>query len=203
MLIIKKITDDLLATGLSNIDQIFEIELLQALHDEVLMAERENDLQNAKIGRLEGHILSKDIRRNKIKWLDGNSAAQKLLFTKLEFLRAGINENLMLGLFNIEAHYAVYKKGDFYKRHLDSFKGNAGRIVSLVIYLNKNWQEGDGGNLNIYKNITDKNPSSSTSPKWGNAVLFLSEETSHEVAVSNEMRYSIAAWFGVRKGDIP
>lgn len=198
-MMIKKIIADLLTTGLSNIEQIFEADLLQALHDEILLANQEDDLQIAKIGRLENHTLSKSIRRDKIKWLDGSTAAQKLLFIELEYLRYEINKNLMLGLFDVEAHYAIYKKGDFYKKHLDSFKGSTNRIVSLVIYLNKNWQEGDGGLLNIYKNIDDKTPTSFTSPRWGNAILFLSEETSHEVAVSNQLRYSIAAWFRVRK----
>lgn len=198
MFVMKKIVDDLLATGLSHIEQIFETKLLQSLHDEIAVIDQKNDLKNAKIGRLENHALSQNIRSDKIKWLDGDTIAQKLLFEKLEYIRVDINKNLMLGLFDVEAHYAVYKKGDSYQKHFDSFKGDKSRVISLVIYLNDNWQESDGGILNIYKNIDDQQPTSCISPKWGNAILFLSEKIPHEVSISNKTRYSIASWFRVR-----
>lgn len=203
MLVMKKIVDDLISTGISNIEQIFETDLLEELHKEILKYDQENDLQNAKIGRLKNHVLAQKIRRDKIKWLDGNTSAQKSFFEKLEYMRVELNKSLMLGLFDIEAHFAVYKKGDFYKKHHDSFKGNENRIISLVIYLNKNWQENDGGVLNIYKNLDDDKAISSVSPKWGKAILFLSEEVPHEVTMSNKTRYSIAAWFRVRQTLFP
>ncbi len=105
----------------------------------------------------------------------------------------------MLGLFDFEAHFAVYNKGDFYKKHLDSFKGEKNRLISMVIYLNKDWQEADGGILNVYQDIDDEKPLISVLPKWGNVILFLSEELAHEVTISNKTRYSIANWFRVRE----
>lgn len=198
MFTIKNTVDDLVDNSISIVEQIFEPELLQLLFDEILEIEAEDDLQNAKIGRLDQNILYQKIRSDKIKWLEGNTKAQKLLFEKLENIRIELNKNLMLGLFDFETHFAVYKNGDFYKKHFDSFRGDKNRIISMVIYLNKNWQESDGGVLNIYKNIEDLKPEFSVAPKWGNAVFFLSEEVPHEVAISNKTRYSIAVWFRVR-----
>ena len=141
MFTIKNTVDDLVDNSISIVEQIFEPELLQLLFDEILEIEAEDDLQNAKIGRLDQNILYQKIRSDKIKWLEGNTKAQKLLFEKLENIRIELNKNLMLGLFDFETHFAVYKNGDFYKKHFDSFRGDKNRIISMVIYLNKNWQE--------------------------------------------------------------
>ena len=53
----------------------------------------------------------------------------------------------MLGLFEMEVCFAVYPPGGFYDRHLDSFAGARNRVVSLVAYLNEDWDEARGGAL--------------------------------------------------------
>lgn len=199
MLEIDKVTDDLLVQKFSLIENLFDDDLLNSLHDEIVDINRNDNLKTAGIGRKEDHTLAKTIRKDKIKWLNNNTNAQNLLFENLENLRLELNRNLMLGLFDFEAHFAVYNKGDFYKKHLDSFKGEKNRLISMVIYLNKDWQEADGGILNIYQDIDDEKPLVSLLPKWGNAILFLSEEMPHEVTISNKTRYSIANWFRVRE----
>jgi SM-20-related protein len=198
MLEIEKVVNDLLTKKFSVIEQIFEENFLYLLHDEITKIDLNNDLQNAGIGRGKKHILARDIRSDRIKWIDDNNHVQNLLFQKLEDLRLELNKNLTLGLFDFESHFAIYKKGDFYKKHLDSFKGRKNRIISLVIYLNKGWRKEDEGILNIYQNINDSRPSFSLVPNFGRAILFLSEEVPHEVIVSKKTRYSIAAWFKVR-----
>ncbi|MFT6105825.1 MAG: SM-20-related protein [Rickettsiales bacterium] len=195
MLDIDQIADNLAIKGFSFIQNIFEEKLLESLQREVRIINQNKDFKEAGVGRLEDHVLAKETRKDKIKWLEGVTFAQKSLFEKLENIRYELNKSLMLGLFDVEAHFAIYKKGDFYKRHSDSFKGEKNRLISMVIYLNKDWQEGDGGILNIYENKESKNPKFSVIPKWGNAILFLSEETPHEVLVSQKTRFSIAIWF--------
>lgn len=199
MLNIDKIADNLATQGFSFLENVFEEKLLQLLLSEIITIDENADFKEAGVGRLEDHILEKNIRKDKISWIEGRTAAQQSLFEKLEFIRCQINQNLMLGIFNIEAQFAIYKKGDFYKRHFDSFKGNRNRLVSLVIYLNKDWQENDGGNLNIYTNQADEQPALTIIPKWGNAILFLSEKVPHEVMICHKTRYSIAVWFRVQK----
>lgn len=46
-----------------------------------------------------------------------------------------LNRHLLLGLFSFESHFTHYRAGDFYKQHQDAFKGQANRILSLVVYL--------------------------------------------------------------------
>jgi len=63
-------------------------------------------------------------------------------------------------------------------------------VVSMVIYLNPNWQPGDGGELRLY-------PSDGSviniAPKAGTLALFLSE-LEHEVLPTLKPRYSITGW---------
>ena len=195
---IDKIADDLAAQKFAILHDFFEPALLNLLHEEISTIDENNNLKKAGVGRNDDYIVAKEIRKDKIKWLNNNTPAQKILFEKLENIRIELNKSLMLGLFDFEAHYSVYQKGDFYKKHVDSFKGGKNRIISLVIYLNKEWQEEDGGILNIYQEMDDLNPSFSLLPKLENAILFLSEEVPHEVTISKKTRYSIATWFRVR-----
>lgn len=195
---IDEISNDLVAQKFSILNNFFEPDLLSLLHQEITEIDENNNLKKAGVGRNDDYTIAKEIRKDKIKWLNNNTPAQNLLFEKLENLRVELNKNLMLGLFDFEAHYAVYEKGDFYKKHVDSFKGAKNRVISLVIYLNKEWQEQDGGILNIYEELEDKKPLFSLLPKWENSIIFLSEELPHEVTTSNKTRYSIAIWFRVR-----
>ena len=102
----------------------------------------------------------------------------------------------MLGLYSFESHFAVYQPGAFYKRHLDAFKGQANRVLSLVTYLNPDWQEADGGQLVIYTSEEDKT-GIRVLPKFGTVVVFLSEEFPHEVLPATRSRSSIAGWYRV------
>src|SRR5690554_1726629 len=65
-------------------------------------------------------------------------------------LRLILNRTLLLGLDNYETHYALYPPGAGYSRHLDRFKDNPLRTVSVVLYLNSQWQPGDGGELRLH-----------------------------------------------------
>ena len=62
-------------------------------------------------------------------------------------LRLMVNRQFYLGLFDYECHYAKYEHSDFYKKHLDAFKGRSNRVFSTVSYLNTPAQ---GGELIIY-----------------------------------------------------
>jgi len=134
-----------------------------------------------------------DIRRDEILWLEpgqGN-ATQDLLFAQLDTLKQAFNRRLFLGLKSFEGHYASYPRGGFYKKHLDCFRNNNDRVVSLIIYLNQQWQEADGGQLRLYTNngLIDVNPTN------GTMVCFLSAEIEHEVLPSHAPRASFTGWF--------
>jgi len=102
-----------------------------------------------------------------------------------------LNRTFFMGLFDYECHYAKYTHGDFYKKHVDAFKGRSNRVFTSVLYLNT---PNEGGELVIYK-PKSKVVEVSISPKAGTLVLFESERFVHEVLPAVDNRYSIAGWF--------
>ncbi|MGC8119079.1 2OG-Fe(II) oxygenase [Marinobacter sp. VGCF2001] len=175
--------------------------LVAALRHEVAILDRTEAMGRAGVGRGTDLIRDRSVRRDKIAWLDGYTMAQAELFRFFEVLRLGMNQRLFLGLKRFEAHYATYHSGDFYKRHLDSFRGRASRVISLVLYLNENWGLEDGGDLRVFSPDNEEQVIGMVRPEAGRAVLFLSEDIPHEVLPANRTRYSIACWF--RRDEVP
>ncbi|WP_418140100.1 2OG-Fe(II) oxygenase [Marinobacter sp. MA] len=175
--------------------------LLAALKQEVQILDRTDAMKKAGIGRGNDLVRDRSVRRDKIAWLQGVTAPQAALFEFFETIRQGLNQRLFLGLKRFETHYATYHPGDFYKRHLDSFRGRASRVVSLVLYLNEDWQAADGGALQVFNRDNDQEVCGTLLPEAGRMVLFMSEEMPHEVLPANRTRYSLACWF--RQDEVP
>lgn len=170
--------------------------LVDALCDELEALIDADRLHRAGIGRELDFQIDRDIRRDRIFWLNLARPAQARFLAQMERLRITLNQELFLGLFEFEGHFAHYPAGGFYRRHLDSFRGAANRIVSMVTYLNRDWREGDGGELAIYAEDADQDRIEATiHPRAGTMVLFLSEEVPHEVLPAHTDRISIAGWF--------
>lgn len=176
-------------------------ELFARLREEVEQKSAQDALSRAAIGRGDAHQLEPDIRRDKTEWIEGKTLAQTQLMECLEAVRLELNARLMLGLWRVEAHYAAYEEGAFYSRHSDSFAGAKNRLLSLVIYLNPDWQVEQGGLLQLFENDAAVEPYMCVAPEYGHAVIFLSEEVPHEVTPAQRKRYSIAAWFHCQQTD--
>lgn len=176
-------------------------ELLQSLSNEVQILDRSDAMRAARIGRGQDKTRDRSVRRDKIAWLQGETAAQSALFEGFDAIRTGLNQRLFLGLKRFEAHYATYHPGDFYRKHVDSFVGRASRVVSVVLYLNENWQETDGGALQVFNRDSDLEICGRVRPQIGRMAVFMSEEIPHEVLPANRTRYSVACWF--RQDEIP
>jgi SM-20-related protein len=179
------------------------IVLQNALPDELLtrlVARCDDDgsarFQTAHIGRGAEKKLIKSLRGDVISWLDETHEIDAEFLVTMEKLRAGLNEKLFLGLFDYESHYAIYGAGAGYAKHLDVLHGKKNRILSTVLYLNRNWQENDGGELDVYDE-TGENILTTVTPKFGTMIIFLSEIFPHEVRLSHTTRRSIAGWFRV------
>ncbi|MEF1309128.1 2OG-Fe(II) oxygenase [Vibrio mytili] len=154
------------------------------------------DWSKARIGRKDDATRIASIRSDKIQWLTPQMGAPvEDYLTKMEELRNEVNRHLFLGLFEYEAHFAKYEAGDFYKKHLDSFKGNENRRLTTVFYLNEAWNEEDAGELVVY-DLADK-LIAKVPPKGGRLLVFLSEQFPHEVLATNAERYSVAGWFRI------
>jgi SM-20-related protein len=159
----------------------------------------DDELKVAGIGRQDDFQLNRQIRRDKISWLDGRSTAQTDFLMWMQGVRQGLNQRLFMGLFDYECHYASYAPGAFYKKHFDAFKdqqfpAQSNRILSTVLYLNPGWQHGDGGELLIY-NEEDTQLLEVVAPEYGKLVVFLSKKFPHEVKTTATDRQSVAGWF--------
>ncbi|EMN7238561.1 TPA: 2OG-Fe(II) oxygenase [Vibrio parahaemolyticus] len=152
--------------------------------------------KKARIGRNDDVTRVESIRSDKIQWLKpamGQPIANYL--SKMEEIRQEVNRHFFLGLFEYEAHFAKYEKGDFYQKHLDCFKGNENRRLTTVFYMNESWSEEDAGELVVY-DLNDKEIAT-IPPRGGRLLVFLSEQFPHEVLPTNAERFSIAGWFRI------
>jgi SM-20-related protein len=190
------IADDLTTKGYAIIEQAFPKDFEQSLSAYAQDLEQVQ-LKQAAIGREQDETINKSIRRDKIKWLSQQNQIERLWLTEMEQLRQVLNRRLYLGLFSYEAHFAIYQPGDFYKKHVDAFKGQANRILTTVYYLNPQWHPEQGGELVVYNPENHEQELFRVPPKNGTLVLFLSEEFPHEVLVAKKTRYSIAGWFRI------
>lgn len=166
-----------------------------ALRQDLLAWRVAGRLQPAAIGRGNSHQLASDYRGDQTAWLTGETAIQQDWLTTMDCIRHCLNERLLLGLSEYECHYACYPPGSFYRRHLDSFRGNNPRRVSTVLYLNEHWRRDDGGLLQIYDAETLQ---CEVEPQPGTLVVFLSETVPHEVTEAHRERLSIAGWLRQR-----
>ena len=154
------------------------------------------NFEQAGIGRDQEHILNNFVRTDEICWINGESDAGKQWLDWNAKLKVYLNRRLFLGLFSFESHFAHYSPGDFYKKHYDAFRGQANRVLSVVVYLNHGWQPNEGGELVLYADDQDQEGIKVT-PSFGSVAVFLSEEFPHEVLPATRDRYSIAGWFRV------
>ncbi len=149
-----------------------------------------NDFRDASISK--SAEIRQEIRGDKIFWLEKESAfaSEKRFFALISFLTDYLNQTCYLGIRSSEFHYALYPKGKFYKRHLDQFRNDSGRKLSVICYLNHNWVDKDGGQLRIYK----RGSFIDILPHAGTLVVFQSDLLEHEVLKANKPRKSITGW---------
>jgi SM-20-related protein len=171
---------------------LFDGMLLGLLHEECLQLRADDALKAASTGRGETRAQASTRRGDSIRWLDaGASSTQRAWLEAADRLRTQLNRQLLLGLEDVEAHFALYPPGAGYARHLDRFRDDDARVVSLVCYLTPDWRHDDGGELRLH--LPDG--ALDISPNRGTTVIFLSAEIEHEVRPTRRERASIAAWF--------
>lgn len=163
---------------------------VRALGEAVAVRDARGDFRPAAIGAGAQRAVRPWIRGDRIHWLVTPMEAEEGALALLEQLRTGLNEELGLGLFELECHYAVYPSGGRYARHLDRSPAGAERVVSMVLYLNEGWEAADGGVLRVYAD-----PPVDVVPAGGTLVLFMSEALEHEVLEARRERRSLTGWF--------
>src|SRR5690554_5662753 len=195
------IINDLLQQHYSVIDNFFSEEEIVLLRASLLDKYHEDCFKRAAIGNKFDEQILDQIRGDFVFWIDegSTSKAAQLFFKKVNAMVSYLNKTCFLGIFHKEFHYAVYPKGTFYKRHLDTFQNDDRRKLSLVCYLNdSNWKSENGGELVIYPNDVTAEPIV-IQPLPGRVVIFESQILEHEVKrVLATERYSITGWLKTR-----
>lgn len=193
---------DLAEKGWAHVRHAVPDDLANALRARLIALDAADALKLAAIGRGESQMKATAIRKTRIRWLDGSDPAEQQFLEGCEALRRAINEALFAGLFEFEAHFAHYPQGGHYARHLDAFADKPrDRVISLVVWLNEDWQAGDGGELDLWTRPEDIDPPIATLvPLGGDLVLMLSERIPHAVRETFAPRLGLAGWFRINPG---
>ena len=157
--------------------------------------------RRAGVGRGSRLEVREDIRRDEVLWIESDDGRieQGGYLAWLELLRLALNERFFLGLFSYEGHFAIYREGAFYKAHLDRHAGTSHRVVTTILYLNPDWQPGDGGELKLWTTPEGKAGAFLLiEPRMGTLVCFMAGDFWHEVLPANKARMSITGWFRQR-----
>ncbi|KAM9155896.1 egl nine homolog 1 [Pangshura tecta] len=143
---------------------------------------------------------SKDIRGDKITWVEGKEAGCQtigLLMNSMDDLIRHCNGKL--GNYKIngrtKAMVACYPgNGTGYVRHVDNPNGD-GRCVTCIYYLNKDWDaKVSGGILRIFPE--GKAQFADIEPKFDRLLFFWSDRRNpHEVQPAFATRYAITVWY--------
>jgi SM-20-related protein len=161
------------------------------LAGELRRRDARGDFRPAATGAGSQRAVRPAIRGDRIHWVIRPEAeAEVALLARLEALKVALNANCLLGLVDLECHYAIYPPGAGYVRHLDRSPAGVERVVSIVLYLNERWVADDGGQLRLYVE-----PPVDVNPAGGTLVLFLSDTLEHQVLPTRRERLSLTGWF--------
>ena len=190
--------DAIAARGYVVVPRFVDARTVTGLRSGALRADAAGHFSAAAIGHGSRRLQRADIRGDRIRWLDSDSRdeVEQSLHVTLEALRLAANRALQLGLFEFEGHYAIYPAGRGYARHLDRFRDDDTRVLSIILYLNEGWRPEDKGALRLHL------PSEETvdvMPEGGTLAAFLADRFSHEVLPATRDRLSIAGWFRRRR----
>jgi SM-20-related protein len=186
------VADGLAEHGFAVVDQFLSQEEVDAILQTDEFQSGMATFKKAGIGNTQSLQIQESIRGDYIQWLDKkNSAAPvQVYLNRLEELMQFLNQALFLSLKDIEVHMTVYPVGTFYKRHLDQFKQDDHRKLSVICYLNNDWKDEHGGQLRMY--LPDH--AQDVLPTAGRLVIFRSDQIEHEVLPATRQRLSITGW---------
>ena len=173
-------------------DDFLSKPLAALLKENLIALYADKQMLAAGIGNNTALQHDKLIRSDWIYWLDRShdNPSEIAFFELMDSFVSYLNSTCYTGITGYEFHYALYEKGSFYKKHLDQFKNNKSRAFSMIMYLNVDWQEKDGGELCIYHSDHQQ----LIAPINGTCVFFKSSELEHEVLMTHQPRLSITGW---------
>ncbi|MGC4021966.1 MAG: 2OG-Fe(II) oxygenase [Cyclobacteriaceae bacterium] len=188
----ERIADLLANEGIAVIDDFLNEKEVKSICEEDEFKNGLLHFKKASIGKAQEKQINESIRGDFIRWIDNQTAPKsiKIYLERLSQLKIFLNQALFLSLKDMEVHMTIYPAGSFYKRHLDQFKKDDHRKLSVICYLNEDWKASDGGQLRVYF----KNESKDFFPIAGRLVCFRSDLLEHEVLPATRERLSLTGW---------
>ena len=188
----EQIADGLADTGFAVVDNFLTTSEVDEILDLDVFRQGIATFKRAGIGKERQLQINESIRGDYIRWIDKNdhSGSAKIYMDRLQSLCEYLNQSLYLSLKDFEVHFTIYPPGSYYKRHLDQFKKDDHRKLSIICYLNKDWTEGHGGQLRMY--LSDR--AVEFLPLAGRLVCFRSDRIEHEVLPATRERLSLTGW---------
>lgn len=189
----ERVVDGLANPGYVVIPQAFAPELVEAVRAEALS--RRDMFRPAGIGHQATRVQA--VRGDAIDWLEWGEggATMQPFWHEMEAMRDAVNHSLYLGLRELECHFALYPQGGGYQKHYDNPQGRSARTVTILLYLNPNWQPEHGGQLHIFDPADETRLLREVEPRMGTFVAFLSERFPHEVRPARHERLSLTGWW--------
>jgi SM-20-related protein len=187
----EKIAEDLAEQGYSVVDKFLSKGEVNRLLQLEVFRMGLSHFKKAAVGKTERKI-NENIRGDLIQWIDRATADPilRIYLDRLAELIPYLNQNLFLSLKDFEMHLTIYPAGGYYQRHLDQFKRDDHRKLSVIFYLNENWQVEHGGQLRMHL------PGGPLDifPVAGRFICFRSDKIEHEVLPSSRERLSLTGW---------
>lgn len=197
----EKIISDLMDYRYSVVPDFLSPPETDALREVLLQKFEDDAFKKAAIGNRFNEQKIKSVRGDFISWIDQGRAceAERHFLSRVDALTSYLNRTCFLGIAQSEFHYAVYPEGTRYKRHLDVFKNDDRRQLSLICYLNEpDWGLQDGGELVLYLPGEEAEISKVVYPLPGQLVILQSREVEHEVRPARRNRLSLTGWLKTR-----
>ena len=186
-----QIADGLADNGYAVVDNFLSLAEVNDILSTDEFKNRKLHFQKAGIGKQDKQILE-NVRGDYIQWIDPLLAPPEvnIYLQRLMTLIPYLNQNLYLSLKDIEVHRTFYPVGSLYKRHLDQFKEDDHRKLSIICYLNKEWVSAEGGQLRMHLPHGPQD----IFPIAGRLVCFRSDQVEHEVLPATRERLSLTGW---------
>jgi SM-20-related protein len=150
--IFNALIDSFIADKVGIADGFLTISLAQHLKENLAKLYADKQMLSAGTGNEKIVNHDKLVRGDVIYWLDRrhNNQYENDFFDLMDAFVLHLNSTCYTGITGYEFHYTLYEKGSFYKKHIDQFQQNGSRAYSMVMYLNADWKQNDGGELRIH-----------------------------------------------------
>lgn len=153
------------------------------------------------VGRA-GDAQRPNIRGDTVCWIPPESSqAQHPFFKWMAQFRQELSQRYDLGLRSQEFHFARYGAGTGYVKHIDQHRDSDHRKISIVLYLNLQWNPMHGGELCLYQPDDPNAEMRRITPVGARLVVFHSGLVPHAVLPCRQTRWSVTGW--LRSDEIP